>query len=76
MLAVDLKDPKKAYLELADQPLNNIPQTPNEDRAKVYKIPNEKSDKTKPCPKGITPHPNKLNIKVLTGDKQNKTLLE
>jgi hypothetical protein len=24
---VDLKEPKKAYLELADQPANNIPYT-------------------------------------------------
>ena len=67
--AVDLSEPKKAYLELADQPANNIPYTPNEDKAKVYKIPNEKSDIDNPCPKGIIPHPNKLNTNVETGAK-------
>ena len=67
--AVDLRDPKKAYFEFADQPANNTPYTPNEDKAKVYKIPRLKSDKTKPWPKGITAHPNKLNTKVETGAK-------
>ena len=69
MAAVLLKEPKKAYLELADQPLNNIPYTVNEDKAKVYNIPNEKSDITRPWPKGIIPQPNKLKIKVETGLK-------
>ena len=53
---MDLKEPKKAYLELADQPANNIPYTPKEDKAKVYNIPKLKSDKTSPWPKGITAH--------------------
>lgn len=56
MAAVDLKLPKKAYLEFADHPANNTPYTPNEDKAKVYKIPNDKSDNVNPCPKGIIPH--------------------
>ena len=57
---MDLKLPKKAYLELADHPANNIPYTPKEDKAKVYKIPNGKSNKVKPSPKGIIPHKFKL----------------
>jgi hypothetical protein len=56
MAAVDLRDPKKAYLEFADQPANNTPYTPKEDKANVYKIPNEKSERANPCPKGIIPH--------------------
>ena len=67
--AVDLREPKKAYLEFADQPAKSIPYTPNEDKANVYKIPNEKSDIANPCPKGITPQPNKLKIKVKIGAK-------
>ena len=35
---------------------NNTPYTPNDDKAKVYKIPNDKSDNVNPCPKGIIPH--------------------
>ncbi len=56
-------------MEFADQPANNIPYTPNEDKAKVYNIPNVKSNKVNPCPKGIIPQPNKLNIKENTGAK-------
>lgn len=67
--ADDLIEPKKAYLELADQPANNTPYIPKEDKAKVYKIPIEKSNKVKPSPKGIIPHPNKLNTSVDTGAK-------
>ena len=33
---------------------------PNEDKATVYNIPKLKSDKVKPCPKGIIPHPHGL----------------
>ena len=69
MLAVLLREPKKAYLELADHPLNNIPYIPKEDNAKVYNSPSEKSNIDKPGPNGIIAHPNKLNIKVETGDK-------
>jgi hypothetical protein len=69
MAALLLNDPKKAYLELADQPLNNIPYTPREERVKVYNIPIEKSVRALPSPKGIIPHPNKLNINVTTGLK-------
>jgi hypothetical protein len=32
-------DPKKAYLELADHPANNIPYVDNEDTANIYNIP-------------------------------------
>jgi hypothetical protein len=46
--ADDLIDPKKAYFELAAQPLRRTPYTPNEDKAKVYKIPSEKSKRVKP----------------------------
>ena len=67
--AVDLKDPKKAYFELADHPANNTPYTPNDDKAKVYNIPIEKSDIANPWPNGITPHPNKLKTKEDTGAK-------
>jgi len=35
-------------LELADQPANNIPYTPKDDKAKVYKTPNEKSEIVNP----------------------------
>jgi hypothetical protein len=35
----------------------------------VYKIPNEKSEIAKPCPKGIIPQPNKENINVDIGAK-------
>ena len=54
-------------MELADQPANNTPYIPKEDKAKVYNIPNEKSDIDKPWPNGIIPHPSKLNINVDTG---------
>jgi hypothetical protein len=54
--AEDLIEPKNAYFELAAQPLKRTPYTPNEDNAKVYKIPSEKSKRVKPCPKGIIPH--------------------
>ena len=54
---------------MADHPANNTPYTPKEDKAKVYKIPNEKSNNVNPSPKGIIPHPNKLKIKVETGAK-------
>ena len=54
--AEDLIEPKKAYFELAAQPLNRTPYTPKEDNAKVYKIPSEKSKRVIPCPKGIIPH--------------------
>lgn len=43
-------DPKKAYLELADQPANNIPYVDNEDTANTYSIPKLKSDRDKPGP--------------------------
>ena len=66
---MDLKDPKKAYLLFALHPANNIPYTPKEDKAKVYKTPNEKSKRVKPWPNGIIPQPNKLKIKVITGAK-------
>ena len=48
MAALDLKEPNKEYLELEDQPENNIPYTPKEDNATVYKIPIEKSVIAKP----------------------------
>lgn len=67
--AEDLIDPKNAYLEFAAQPLNSTPYTPNEDKAKVYNIPREKSKRVNPCPKGIIPQPSKLNINVETGAK-------
>ena len=69
MAAVERKEPKKAYLELADHPANNIPYTPKEDKAKVYKIPIEKSNIVNPGPNDIIPHPAKLNIKLDTGAK-------
>jgi hypothetical protein len=40
-----------------------------EDRAKVYNTPKEKSDITSPSPKGITPHPKRLKIRVIIGAK-------
>jgi hypothetical protein len=67
--AVDLNEPKNAYLELADQPANNTPYTPKEDKAKLYNTPNEKSDRANPSPNGIIPQPNKLNTKVEAGAK-------
>jgi hypothetical protein len=69
MDAVLLKEPKKAYLELADQPAKSIPYIPSEDIANVYNIPREKSKIVKPNPKGIIAQPNKLNIKVNIGLK-------
>jgi len=67
--AEDLIEPKKAYLELADQPANNTPYIPKEDKAKVYRIPIEKSNKVNPCPKGIIPQPNRLKTRVDIGAK-------
>jgi hypothetical protein len=64
-----LSEPRKAYLELPDQPANKIPYIPKLDKAKVYSNPKEKSNKAKPCPNGITAQPNKLNTKVLIGAK-------
>lgn len=47
---------KARIVELADHPLNKIPYTPSEERVRVYRIPIEKSEITRPCPKGIIPH--------------------
>jgi len=69
ILAVDRRLPRKAYLELADQPANNTPYIPKDDSATVYNNPIEKSDKAKPSPKGITPQPKRLKIKVNIGAK-------
>ena len=73
--AVLLKDPKKLYLEAPAQPANSTPYIPKEDRANVYNKPKEKSNKTNPSPKGITPQPNKANINVAQGARKNKVLL-
>ena len=48
MAAVLLNEPRKAYLELPDQPANNTPYIPKLDKAKVYNKPKEKSNNTKP----------------------------
>lgn len=40
-----------------------------DDKAKVYKIPNEKLEIANPGPKGIIPHPSKLHNKLETGAK-------
>jgi hypothetical protein len=61
---------------LALHPANNIPYTPNDDKAKEYKIPKDKSLIAKPFPKGNTAHPNKLKINVEIGAKKNNTLFE
>ena len=37
--AVVLSEPRKAYLELADQPASNIPYAESEETASIYKIP-------------------------------------
>ena len=58
---MDLNEPKKAYLEFADQTANKTPYTVNDDKAKVYNIPNGKSKRDKPCPNGIIPH--QINVK-------------
>ena len=63
MAAVDLNEPRKAYLELALQPANKTPYTLKEDKAKVYNIPNGKSKRVKPCPNGIIPHQKKVKSK-------------
>ena len=63
-------------LELENQIENNNPITPNDDKAKEYKTPKDKSLIAKPFPKGITAHPNKLNTNVDIGAKKNNTLLE
>jgi hypothetical protein len=70
--AVDRRDPRKAYLEFADQPLNRTPYTPTDEIANVYRIPKEKSDSVRPAPKGITPHPSKLKIRVITGARKKR----
>ena len=44
--AADRRLPKKAYLELLDQPATTIPYTPRDDTAKIYIIPTFISDKT------------------------------
>ena len=61
-------------LELASLTKNKYPITPNEDKAKVYKIPKLKSVRARPCPKGIIAHPNKLRTKVAKGATKNSTL--
>ena len=52
--AVLLKEPRKAYLEFADQPANKIPYVDKEETANIYSIPKPKSAIVKPGPYGIT----------------------
>merc|ERR1712025_1240066 len=66
--AAERIEPKKAYLELLDQPAIIILYTPKEDTAKKYKIPKLKLTITLPIPKGITAQPNKLIKKVNIGE--------
>src|SRR5882757_6383897 len=66
-----LNEPKKAYLELADHPANNIPYVANDDTANIYSIPKPKSPIDKPGPYGITAYPNNEKIKVIIGPKKN-----
>jgi hypothetical protein len=73
---VDLRDPNKAYLELADQPANNTPNTPKEEIAKKKIIPKERSDMVKAVPKGITAQPKILKVKDKIGAKIKRLLLE
>jgi hypothetical protein len=67
--AADRRAPKKAYLELLDQPAIIMVYTPNEDNAKKYKIPKSILDKTEPSPNGIIIQPIKATTKVNIGDK-------
>jgi len=73
--AVDLKDPRKAYLELEDQPARIIPYTPKELTARIYNRPIGTSAKTIPYEIGITDHPIKETTNVRIGASINKNLL-
>jgi len=66
------KRSKKSIFRVADQPANRTPYTPTEEIASVYRIPSEKSDSVRPAPNGITPHPSRLKISVITGARKNR----
>src|SRR5690606_34406986 len=74
--AVDRSPPKKAYLELLDQPDNIIPYTPRAEIANKYNKPIFISDKSAVSLKGITAQPIKLKTNVMIGAKTNTTLSE
>ena len=73
--AVLLKDPRKAYLELALHPAKSIPYVASEDTANIYNTPKSKSEIARPGAKGITAKPNSEKINVIIGPKKNKTKL-
>jgi hypothetical protein len=74
--AAERNPPKKAYLELLDQPAIIIVCTPNDDNINTYNKLNRKSQISAPSPKGNTTHPAIANPKVKIGAKIKSILLE
>ena len=66
------RDPRNAYLELADHPANRIPYTPTDEIAIEYRIPSEKSVSVSPLPNGITAQPSRLNTRLIIGARKNR----
>ena len=62
--AADRRPPRKAYFELDDHPDMMIPKTDKEEMANKYNTPTFKSEKTIPCPNGITAQPTTERKKV------------
>lgn len=74
--AAERNAPKKAYLELLDQPDKITPNTPNDEAANTKSKPNEISTKKPFKPKGMKDQPNKLSKNVNIGEKTKLKVLE
>jgi len=74
--AAERKAPKKAYLLFEDQPDIIIPYTPNDEIENKNIKPKFISDKTTPYDNGKTDQPNKLTVKLKTGEAINNTRLD
>lgn len=72
--AVVLNDPNNAYLELADQPANIIPNTPIPDINNIYNVLYPISSIIIPLLNGITPHDIIPHTNVTYGANKNNTL--
>jgi hypothetical protein len=68
--AAERSPPRKAYLELLDQPAIITECTLSDETAKMYRIPRRKSDSIEPSPIGKTAHPASASAKVKTGDSR------
>lgn len=76
LCAAERSPPRKAYLELLDQPALITECTLRDERANIYSMPSRKSASLAPSPTGNTIHPALARPKVKTGDRRNRKVLE